>query len=287
MLCNYFILYFTPCCLILEGVKDCYNQIKKIHICWNFNQRQKCKLCSKQTCDVWAACLLAWSVLQGWSCATFPIASRWPWWPSCSPSEPRRFFLPLLLRVTAGRFSRRWSPCLWSCCSPTGGESEDNEARFSSRQLLTQTWNNSIWTLFVVSSLWINLEFCECLLHQFVSTSSGNSSSNGNGTYFSQPWWGAPGGFPVFRPTQHFCHSQMWWHCCCFFVLFSLHQLCLGVSWVSSLAAGHVSDPSGQVEPEGIHHQEPGVSPVWGGHDWLAAVRYVGTHTHTCTHEFH
>lgn len=29
MLCNYFILYFTPCCLILEGVKDCYIKLKK------------------------------------------------------------------------------------------------------------------------------------------------------------------------------------------------------------------------------------------------------------------
>lgn len=52
-----------------------------------------------------------------------------------------------------------------------------------------------------------------------------------------------------------------------------LHQLCLGVPRVASLAAGHVSDSSAQVEPEGIHHQEPGVSPVRGGHDRLAALR--------------
>lgn len=58
-----------------------------------------------------------------------------------------------------------------------------------------------------------------------------------------------------------------------FVVVFFLHQLRLGVSRVSSLAADHVSDPSAQVEREGIHHQEPGVSPARGGHDRLAAVR--------------
>lgn len=68
-----------------------------------------------------------------------------------------------------------------------------------------------------------------------------------------------------------------------FFYFFFLHQLCLCVSWVSSLAAGHVSDPSAQVEREGIHHQEPGVSPVRGGHDRLAAVRQVDARTLTHT----
>lgn len=65
---------------------------------------------------------------QEWSFATSLTASWWPRWPSCLASAARRFFPSWLPCVTAGRFSRRWSPCLCSCCSPTGGESEDNQS---------------------------------------------------------------------------------------------------------------------------------------------------------------
>lgn len=50
-------------------------------------------------------------------------------------------------------------------------------------------------------------------------------------------------------------------------------QLCVGVSRVSSLAAGHGSDPSGEEEPPGILHQERRLSARWNLPRWNPAVR--------------
>lgn len=54
-------------------------------------------------------------------------------------------------------------------------------------------------------------------------------------------------------------------------------QLCVSVSWVSPLAAGHSSDPPGEEEPPGILHQERCLSARWNLPWWKPAVRY--THT--------
>lgn len=65
-------------------------------------------------------------------------------------------------------------------------------------------------------------------------------------------------------------------------------QLCISVSWVPSLAAGHSSDLSGEEEPPGILHQERCLSARRNLPRWNPAVRYTHTRTHTkacvCTH---
>lgn len=52
-------------------------------------------------------------------------------------------------------------------------------------------------------------------------------------------------------------------------------QLCISVSWVSSLAAGHMSNPSGEEEPARIHHQERFLSAWRKLPRWNSTVRYM------------